>query len=186
MVSHPLLTPAQERLRVVLYDHGLRNNRASILAAAKVGLPLPVACALVNKESADPSRSIVGGANIYGHDVGGMFSHAVSLKVTKKNFAQFYDAVVNHGHTSNGVGPCQITYPGYFPQMQAKGLKPWRALDSMTFGYAILKGNHDRTRSWEAAGGLYNGGSNWEKVSTAVEYGHDLVAKIQHWQQVLG
>lgn len=154
--------------------HGLHNCWRATRAAKTVGIPLPVACALLNMESM--------GMNIYGHDFGGAMSAPAGreIRVTRKNWLTFRHLVLDLGHTSNGVGPCQITWSGWFPDMAKKGLRPWRALDNMVEGFGILKSHFAASHSWQNAAQTYNGTG-----PAAVKYGEDFMVKLAMWEHVL-
>ena len=148
---------------------------ALIPAASVTGVPLHVAAAFVDKES--------DGANIYGHDLGGTFSIAGTKAVTKTNYAEFYRLVVDQGRKSNGVGPMQITYRGYFPQARDQGVRLWVPFDNYRFGFAIIKRNLDRFATdpdqLAKVGTLYNAGNLTGGITA---YGRDLAAKAATWQ----
>lgn len=151
----------------ILKSKGLSNAEALVAAAKAVGLPIHIAAAFAKQES--------NGQNIYGHDRGGVFSYAGrNLQVTAKNYAEFYNEVVNRKKTSNGVGPMQITYPGYFPQAKAQGFKLWEPYDNFRFGFQIIKnslrGDYS-VRSLNAAAQRYNSGS----PTGAPSYGASVV-----------
>lgn len=148
---------------------GLHNVRALAIACTRSGLPFHVGCALMQKES--------GGRNIYGHDRGGVFTIDGDKPVTRANWLEFRRLVVEQGRTSNGVGPAQITYRGFFPMMEQQGLRPWVPRDNMLFGCRLLLGYYRERGSWVYAGTRYNG---------AEVYGHDLARKIGEWQRRLG
>jgi hypothetical protein len=154
-------TRAQRR---IAKNFGLKNVWTIHRAAKATGLPFEVACALIQKES--------GGRNVYGHDEGGALS-GYPYAVTEENFKVFR-WMINNGHTSNGVGPCQITYRGFFTQMDQQGLRPWVIYDNMVFGFRLLKSYYTREGGWTEAGKRYNG---------ALEYGVDLNSKINQWKQ---
>ena len=151
---------------------GIENADAAAKACRRAGLPFWVACALLEKES--------GGRNIFGHDKGGAGPHG--QPVTRANFEAFYREVLG-GATSNGVGPCQITWAGtvkggerdggYFAQMLGMDLAPWKPLDNMTFGFALVRKHYNRLGdSWQKAGAAYNGRES---------YGVDFLAKVKQW-----
>ena len=174
-----ITTPTDPTLIVAAY---LQNAPEIIAASVVAPLPLPAACALIEMES--------GGANIYGHDVGGVNSLPVgqTLEVTEANFTDFLTQVMA-GATSNGVGPCQITYAGtlvngkrdggYFTQMAARGLQPWVPLDNCRFGFELMAANYARWGSWADAGAHYNGGTNPD--ASAVAYGQRFAALVDEW-----
>lgn len=169
-------TPVSLRRRLIARKYGLKNVWWIAKACREADVPFYVACALFEKES--------GGRNVYGHDVGGALS-GFEKPVNRYNWEVFRWLVLDQGHTSNGVGPAQITYAGpkrsngtrdggFFRQMEAEGLRPWVAYDNMLFGLRLLAAHKDAEGSWTAAGRRYNG---------AEAYGVDLDRKIQVWKQ---
>lgn len=160
-----------ERVQIAR-DYGLKNVAAIAFACREAEVPFAVACALMEQES--------GGRNVYGHDAGGALSGYPRL-VTEENFKVFEWLVFDQGQTSNGVGPAQITYKGYFTQMKTEGLLPWDAHDNMLFGLRILRANFNATNSWEKAGARYNGGPR--PNADAQGYGRDLAEKIDQWRK---
>ena len=166
------VTPA----RITEASKTLANAEATAVACRKASLPFYVACALLEKES--------GGRNVYGgHDANGALSGFPQL-VNAGNFEVFRWLVLDKGQTSNGVGPCQITYKGYFTQMEAEGLKPWAVEDNRFFGFRILKANHDHIGQWMGAGAQFNGSPRPNRA--ALDYGRDFAAKVVKWQKRLG
>jgi len=152
---------------------GIQNAELAARACRKAGLPFWVACALLEKESH--------GRNVFGHDQGG--AGWPGQPVTKERFQQFYREVLN-GATSNGVGPCQITWAGsliqgkrdggYFREMLEMGLDPWDPEENMVFGFALLRKHYNALDdSWRAAGTAYNGRAS---------YGADFLAKAKEWK----
>lgn len=160
----------------VLKSNGLVNAASIVKAALKTGVPLPVAAAFVSQES--------GGKNIYGHDAGGVNTVRGNLEVTEANYASFYDQVVNKKRTSNGVGPLQITYPGYFPQATKQGYRLWDPTDNIAFGLNIIKASLNGDYSDSAinrAAQRYNSGS----PTGAPSYGANVVRLYHKWTQLL-
>lgn len=160
--------------RDTLSRNGIRANAAELVAAAeKVGVPLWIAAAFVEQES--------GGLNVYGHDAGGTFSGAGA--VTQSNYATFL-AKVRSGARSNGVGPLQITYPGYFRQTTEEIANLWRPYDNLVFGLRIIKsflaGRTDDA-ALNAAAQRYNSGS----PTGAPSYGRAVVERAHRWRSLL-
>lgn len=165
----------EERIRIA-EKFGLQNVGPAALACRNAEPPLPfwAACALLQKES--------GGRNVYGHDAGGALS-GFPHQVNRGNWDVFRWLVIDKGQTSNGVGPCQITYAGemkggrrgggYFGIMEERGLRPWIPLDNMIFGFGLLAAHKERLGTWAKAGEAYNGSE---------AYGADLVKKINEWR----
>lgn len=167
----------EERIRIAK-QFGLVNVESAALSCRRAGLPFWAACALLQKESM--------GRNVYGNDVGGALAGFPGT-VNRDNFAVFRWMVIDKGMTSNGVGPCQITYAGarrqdgtrdggFFRQMAERNLMPFFVEHNMLFGFELLKDYHEDGKSWFAAGVRYNG---------ADQYGEDLVEKINEWRDRL-
>jgi hypothetical protein len=149
----------------------MRDSLANIIpafnAAESVGIPLHAACAMLEKES--------GGQNIWGNDPGGVFC-GFPLVVNEAAFRAFLWEVRMNGRTSNGVGPCQITYKGHFDVMEQGGLQAWVPYDNMVYGFGLLLKEYQKAGSWEKAGTAYNG---------SLSYGVDLAAKVKQWRERL-
>ncbi len=158
----------------VLSQGGLVNVTSLAAAAARIGLPLHIAAAFAEQES--------GGRNIYGHDAGGVFSQpGVNVPVTKENFTEFFQKVVVQGRTSNGVGPMQITYPGYFPIAAKQNLRLWMPTENFLFGLGILKdylATNFTDTSINKAAQRYNSGS----PTGAPDYGRSVVRRSTQWR----
>lgn len=163
----PAPNPVPAEKIAIARSYGLVNVSALATASRRAGVPFAVACALMSKES--------GGHNVYGHDRGGVFSTSdgpvviagvtyhryTDIEVTALNYALFQWKVAA-GARSNGVGPAQITWPGFFPDMLEQRLKPWRVQDNMTYGLGLLalyKAKEGAT--WEDAGTAYNGSRDY-------------------------
>lgn len=155
--------------RQIASDWGMANVEAAVAASAQVGLRFEVACALLEMESR--------GKNIYGHDSGGIFANEATrnVVVTEENYTEFRRRLAE-GEKSNGVGPCQITWPGYFPIADARDLQLWRPLDNMIFGFQILADHYAKSKSWESAGTAYNGKSS---------YGVTFARRVLEWTERL-
>ena len=168
---------------------GLANAALIVEAADKAGMPLEIVAALIQKES--------GGRNVYGHDAGGTFStrdgpvtiggvvylRGSNIEVTPSNFAEFLRRV-RAGEKSNGVGPAQITYRGYFTDPRYRDYPYADPAANIRFGATLLADTLNGDFSDAAvrrAGAIYNGGAsnpNWA-------YGDDLVAKTRLWRDRL-
>lgn len=164
----------------ILTGQGFVNVADLIAAASFVGLPLWIAAAFASKESH--------GRNIYGHDRGGVFTttDGSNITVTEENYKEFYHRVVDLKETSNGVGPMQITYRGYFPQAATQGLKLWVPYDNFVFGFRIIKSKFTSgeytLEEIQKAGTLYNAG-NLNNGITA--YGYDVATRAMKFKELL-
>lgn len=146
----------------------LSNVEILAVAAAKVGIPFYAACALVDMESE--------GKNVYGHDAGGALS-GYPGEVNAENYAVFRWLVIDKKGRSNGVGPCQLTWRGFFPDMESKGLKPYDVHDNMVYGLGLFWGYYKASKSWTTAGRKYNG---------ALTYGRTMAKRVSLWHDRVG
>jgi hypothetical protein len=153
---------------------GLANVDGIAAAANKTKCPFYLALAMIERES--------NGKNVYGHDRGGALS-GFPKEVNKGNF-EVFKWMIDNGHPSNGVGPAQITYKGFFPQLEKEGLEAWVAADTIFFGVRLLFGyyktaraTHDVRDSIKAAGTKYNGASS---------YGDGLLEGALKWKKRVG
>ena len=152
---------------------GLTNVETAAAASEATGLPFYILCAILEKES--------GGRNVYGHDQGGALS-GFPGEVTQGNF-EVFRWLIDNGHTSNGVGPMQLTWKPFFDQMDEKALLPWNVYDNMVFGADVFKGYYDTYRQTltereaiRQAGRKYNGSDS---------YGDSLVEISDEWRERL-
>lgn len=161
----------------ILTAGGLTNADLIVQAASTTGLPLAILAAMIEKES--------GGKNIYGHDAGGVFSVAgQNVEVTQANFTEFRRRVVDGGEKSNGVGPSQVTYRGYWTAYPDYPF--WEPLANLKFGATLLLDLLDgdtSDASISSAGAHYNGGTSPNEK--AVAYGADLLTKTNAWRASL-
>lgn len=161
-----------------LSQYGLHNAEIIVQVAEETGVPLWIAAAYIEKES--------GGRNVYGNDYGGVYSTSDPLRpnpnnVTEANFKAFERRVLD-GATSNGVGPCQITYPGFIKQAKEQGIRLWVPIDNIRFGFNLIKGylrGKTDDQTIREAGTLYNAGNLLNGVNA---YGDDLLRKAKIWR----
>lgn len=158
-------------MKAILEQYGIHNTDALLAAVAETGVPLHIAAAMIEKES--------NGLNVYGNDYGGVYSTADPARpspnaVTRENYAIFEKRVFA-GETSNGVGPAQITWPGFIRDARDRGISLWEPLPNMIYGLTLLRDYLAGDYSDESiinAGTRYNG---------ARVYGVDLAAKAGAW-----
>lgn len=173
MTTLPPVTAERIKIASKTLDHA--DTIAEV--CREVGVPFYVSCALFEQESK--------GRNGYGHDAGGALA-GFPEPVSKANFLVFRWLVFEQGHPSNGVGPAQITYKGYFLDMEKQGLKPWVVRDNMHYGLTLLlKAYLANGKKWQRAGEVYNGGPG-KPSEAAVRYGKEFQAKIDAWKKAYG
>src|SRR4051794_39888469 len=115
-----------ERLRA----GGIVAPRTVVAEARRAGLRLPIACAMLEKETG-------GGHNVFGHDptifVGGG-------EVTEARYREYKRRRVASGNRlMQGVGPCQLTYYTLQDEADAQG-GCWRTEINMRVGFRHLAG----------------------------------------------
>lgn len=117
------------------------------------------------------------GANIYGHDAGGAGPHGE--EVTEENFREFL-AAIRDGETSNGVGPLQITYPGYF--FDDPDREWWMPERSAEVGCRILRdlinAEGDSYEALKRVGSRYNSGNPYDAYES---YGILFSNRCKSW-----
>lgn len=158
-------------MKAVLERHGIRNADTLLSAVDETGVPLHIAAAMIEKES--------NGLNVYGNDRGGVYSTSDPARpnpnvVTRGNYAIFEKRVLA-GETSNGVGPAQITWPGFIRDARDRGISLWEPRPNMVYGLTLLRDYLAGDYSDDSiirAGTRYNG---------ARAYGIDLAAKAGTW-----
>lgn len=167
---------------------GLKNVDAAAVVANETGNKFYHLLALLEKES--------GGKNIYGGDEGpepgpkddGTFS-GFKDPVSEANYRAFYHEVIVRGRPSNGVGPAQLTYKGFFTDMKSLGKKPWDPYDNITYGAKLWlsyytnqrKAGYSRDDAIRRAGTKYNSGSYG-----FIGYGDRLLVIMDKWVGIVG
>lgn len=132
-------------------QNGLINVEALAAACDRHRVPFYLACTILDKET--------DGRNIFGHDRGGALSdpNGRNIEVTRGRYRKFR-RMIRAGHTSNGVGPMQITWKGFFPDMEGQGLKPWVPADNILYGVSVIAHTWSATKSVFKTAKAYNGG----------------------------
>lgn len=157
----------------ILTAGGIVRGADVVAAAAKAGLDLAVAAAMLEKESG-------GGDNVFGNDAG---TTVKGGPVTEARY-KAYLADVRAGRSNrNGVGPTQLTYGPFQDRADARG-GCWRWEVNLAVGFEILAG-YVRECGVRDAGALYNGGKRYDQFPArhpARVYGDDLAAKTAAWR----
>lgn len=149
---------------------GGESVQAAVLRAADdVGLHWAVALGLADQES--------NCTNVYGHDAGGACSGWG--EVTRDNFLNHFLPAVLDWETSNGVGPTQVTYNGYFINEPDRAW--WDPHESSVVGLSILRdylGGDYSADSIRRAGSRYNCGNESDQYWG---YGESLLQHVNSW-----
>lgn len=146
-------------------------QRAVLAAADSVGCPWWAALACLWMETGEY------GANIFGYDAGGAY-HGGG-EVTEEKFRDFY-AQISAGATSNGVGPLQVTYPGYFLNDPDRAWWDPRASSEVACGILrdLIASEGDDYESLRRAGSRFNSGSAYGSYE---EYGVRFSDYCRSW-----
>jgi peptidoglycan hydrolase-like protein with peptidoglycan-binding domain len=154
-----------ERLRA----EGILRPHAVVEEAGRAGLRLPLAIAMLEKESG-------GGRNVFGHDP---TIFAGAGEVTRARYADYKRRRVASGNRQmQGVGPCQLTWWEFQDTADREG-GCWRPEVNMRVGFrhlaALVKQNG------EADGARRYNGSG----PAAEAYSRDLLARARAWEAKL-
>lgn len=141
------LTPKDAATIKLLKSWGFKYPRTTIGAARASGLPLSYALATLRMETTT-------GANVFGHDATRSIPDRWKGKrVTRLRYAYYKRRRFQHG--AQGVGPGQLTYPGYQDMADKEG-GCWRAYPSMYIAFKVMKGLIDSSGRQNGAA-RYNG-----------------------------
>nr|DAV51512.1 MAG TPA: NlpC/P60 family [Caudoviricetes sp.] len=184
--EHPYTTGAHWTHCLRLYEDGSSGGggstaaasyetsaiqRAVLAAADSVGCPWWAALACLWMETGEY------GANVFGHDAGGAYSGGG--EVTEEKFRDFY-AQISAGATSNGVGPLQVTYPGYFFNDPDRAWWEPQASSEVACGILrdLIASEGDDYESLRRVGSRFNSGSAYGSYE---EYGVRFSDYCRSW-----
>ena len=160
---------ASPRLIERLRAEGVLRPQAVVEEAKRAGLRLPLACALLEKESG-------GGRNVFGHDPT-IFVGAG--EVTRAKYREYKKRRVGSGNTHmQGVGPCQLTWWEFQDTADREG-GCWRPEVNMRVGFRHLVALINQHGEADGAR-RYNGSGD-----AAEAYSRDLLAKAKVWDAKL-
>jgi cell wall-associated NlpC family hydrolase len=148
--------------------NGIVDPETTLAEARRAGLPLAVACAALEQESG-------GGHNVFGND--DVRNPVKRGPVTKERYL-LYRQHLMLGEGANGVGPMQLTWPGY--QQRADDLGGcWVPAINTRVGFNILRSNI-RSLGLRAGVKKYNGSG-----AAAERYADQVLARIGKWRRLL-
>jgi peptidoglycan hydrolase-like protein with peptidoglycan-binding domain len=159
-----------ERLRA----GGIVSPKVCVAEAARAGLRLEFAAALLEKESA-------GGHNVFGHDRdrSGRYIYPArdgTVKVTKELYLDYKRRRIASGNKAmQGVGPCQLTWFSFQDDADKEG-GCWKPQINMRVGFRRLAGLM-RTHGDAVGARMYNGSGD-----AAEAYSVDLRKKAAAWK----
>jgi hypothetical protein len=166
--------------QITAADTVLDNVAAAAEVADEIGITFYQLCALLEKESH--------GRNVYGGDVGGTFERFRD-PVTECNWRGFRHEVITLGKRSNGVGPAQLTYKGFFADMEAKGLKPWVPKDNILYGAGLYWSYFVacRAEGWSMKSSIRRAGTKYNTGEYGfAAYGDRLFELTVKWRELVG
>lgn len=116
------------RLARLIRANGGRYGLRIVWEARRAGISVSLGCALVEQES--------GFRNVFGHDRGANPNPIQGGEVTKARYLTYRD-YLRRGYDAQGVGPVQLTYPGYQRQADALG-GCWVVRHNIRVGFGAL------------------------------------------------
>jgi hypothetical protein len=155
----------------VLASGGILRAAEVMQLATAALLDLACAAVLLEKESG-------GGRNVWGHDpvdTGGIY--VKGGEVTKAAYLAYKARRAELG--AQGVGPCQLTWPGYQDQADARG-GCWEWQINIAVGFEALAGlirqhgEHEGFRRYNGSG------------PAAQRYAEDAMDRLAKWRSRLG
>jgi peptidoglycan hydrolase-like protein with peptidoglycan-binding domain len=150
----------------VLKKHGISYRALVVSEAKRAGIPLALACAILDLESG-------GGKNVFGHDPvkpGQIWGG----NVTKEKYTK-YKKLRKQGYGMQGVGPMQLTW--YSLQDKADALGGcWQPKWNLRVGFEHLKGLIQSYGLWDGVR-RYNGSG-----PAAVAYANKAMARLELWK----
>jgi hypothetical protein len=146
---------------------GGRYGRLIVAAAKRAGVPVPLACALVEQESSF--------RNVFGHD--GVANPIKGGRVTRERFLR-YRAFREQGLGAQGVGVTQLTFPPFQDRADALG-GCWKVSHQLRVGFDVLA---DAIARHGVRGGLavYNAGK--ATSPQGLEYAGEVLAREATWR----
>jgi hypothetical protein len=171
-VAEAIAPPVARRrsaLGELLARGGIVAPELVIREAARAGLRLELACALLEKESG-------GGRNVFGNDPT-IFAGAGA--VTRSKYAEYKRRRVASGNRlMQGVGPCQLTWWELQDQADEMG-GCWRPRINMRVGFGRLA---DLTRRHGESDGVRRYGGSGESAEV---YSRDVLVKARRWRAII-
>jgi hypothetical protein len=160
---------AHSTVTQALAEGGIVAPGTVVEEAHGAGLPLPLACALLEKESS-------GGRNEFGHDP---TIFAGAGEVTQEKYERYKrERVASGNRQMQGVGPCQLTWWQLQDEADEAG-GCWRPEINMRIGFRQLAG---LVKEFGEADGArrFNGSG-----PAADAYGKDLLSKARRWEATI-
>jgi hypothetical protein len=158
-------------LAQAINENGGRHGARIVAEAKRAGLPLPLACALVEQESSF--------RNVFGHDAVQNPTPKGS-RVTRASYLRYRDHR-DAGLGAQGVGVTQLTFPPFQDRADSLG-GCWKVANQLRVGYEVLAKS---IAAHGVRGGLaaYNAGSATSPAGLA--YAEKVLARERRWKKAL-
>jgi hypothetical protein len=153
----------------VLAEHGILRAAEVVALAREAGLDLAAAATMLEKES-------YGGQNVWGHDgVDPKGIYEKGAPVTKEAYLRYKAARQSGRILPQGVGPTQLTWPGYQDQADTEGgCYDWTT--NVKVGFRALAGDI-RQNGFRGGFRAWNGSG-----ADAEKYAADAMTTLAVWQ----
>lgn len=161
------------RIKSLGGDYGTRIA----MEADRQNIPVSVLTAVVEQET--------GFRNVFGHDkkvngsTSGIPKRWAGTEVTKNKYRWY--KLGRRFRGNQGVGPMQLTFPGYQDEADRDG-GCWDTAVNIATGANVLKALYDSHGTWAAAYAVYNAGSVNEQGR---QYAAEVTAKQRKWHRNL-
>jgi hypothetical protein len=151
--------------------NGGRHGELIVAEAQRAGLPLALACALVEQESSF--------RNVFGHDAVQNPTPKGS-RVTRASYLRYRD-LRDAGLGAQGVGVTQLTFPPFQDRADSLG-GCWKVSNQLRVGYQVLA---ESIAAHGVRGGLaaYNAGSPTSPAGLA--YAKKVLDRERRWKKAL-
>jgi hypothetical protein len=161
----------QSTLAQTIDDNGGRHGALIVAEAQRAGIPIPLACALVEQESSF--------RNVFGHDA---VQNPIpkGSRVTRQSFER-YRGFRDAGLGAQGVGVTQLTFPPLQDKADDLG-GCWKVGNQLRVGYELLA---ELIARHGVRGGLaaYNAGTSTSPAG--LDYARRVLAHRRRWKSVL-
>lgn len=151
--------------RYKLKKRGIVYPKTTVREAKRAGIPLSLACALLEQESS-------GGHNVFGHDPVKV-PQIKGGEVTRSRYRRYKALRPTHG--MQGVGPMQLTWWTYQDAADKLG-GCWKPAINMRVGFKLIKDLINQKDNMWTALKAYNGTGE-----AASRYASQVVSKQTAW-----
>jgi hypothetical protein len=159
------LTPEDRLIVRALDRNGIQRPEVTLREARRARVQVRLAAALLEQESS-------GGANVFGHDAV-RSPQIVGGPVTRERYRQ-YRQMQHEGLGAQGVGPCQLTWPGFQDEADRLG-GCWKPAINMRVAFTHLQVLTDRY-GFDDGLRRYNGSG-----SAAEQYSQQVRGRFETW-----